>query len=268
MGPRRMEQHGVLMLEALTPLRPQLLAARRRAAAVAGDAQDRPKKGAGKAVVGAHGNADEGATPSSMKKAADELGMVVAARRKGSGTGGDHGQQRCTPRNDKATDAKPRRSSRFRAAGAAEDVTGAADNPGGDAAGDGTGAPHSDWLRMADVMPQGPWHERRAWCAAVRGCRACREYSEAGEAFGWAHKSQSVLGMLASERAYGSHEKAVAAGWRWNASPNHNAHSHDHQWWPPQQVADEYEASAKGQALKLPLGTYKAIALIQWLFEE
>ena len=39
-------------------------------------------------------------------------------------------------------------------------------------------------------------------------------------------------------------------------------HSHAHQWWPPQAVV-EAQAGAK---LTLPLGTYKALALIEELF--
>ena len=74
--------------------------------------------------------------------------------------------------------------------------------------------------------------------------------------------SQRMLDVLASPTAYGSHAAAHAAGWRWNASPNHGQGSHTHQWWPPQAVV-EAQAGAK---LTLPLGTYKALALIEELF--
>ena len=74
--------------------------------------------------------------------------------------------------------------------------------------------------------------------------------------------SQRMLDVLASPAAYGSHAAAHAAGWRWNASPNHGQGSHTHQWWPPQAVV-EAQAGAK---LTLPLGTYKALALIEELF--
>ena len=68
-----------------------------------------------------------------------------------------------------------------------------------------------------------------------------------------------MLDLLASPGAYGSHAAAHAAGWRWNASPNHGQSSHAHQWWPPQ-AAVEAMAGAK-----LPLGTCKALALIDEL---
>ena len=70
--------------------------------------------------------------------------------------------------------------------------------------------------------------------------------------------SQRMLDMLASPRAYGSHRGAHAAGWRWNASPNHGASSHAHQWWPPQ--------AALAEGAKLPLGTMAALALLDELF--
>ena len=71
--------------------------------------------------------------------------------------------------------------------------------------------------------------------------------------------------MLGSSRAYGSHEKAAAAGWRWNPSPNLRARSHNHEWWPPQHVVDAYEEEA-GESLRMPIGTTKAIALLERLF--
>ena len=79
--------------------------------------------------------------------------------------------------------------------------------------------------------------------------------------------SQRVLNMLGSPRAYGSHAQAAAAGWRWNAAPNHRARSHNHQWWPPQRVADEFAAAHGEAALVLPIGTTKAIEVLEWRFE-
>ena len=75
--------------------------------------------------------------------------------------------------------------------------------------------------------------------------------------------SQKLLDVLRSPGAYGSAFRAHAAGWRWNAKPNHGkTRSHAHQWWPPQAAIDEL--LPPGTAL--PLGTFAAFDLVERMF--
>ena len=68
--------------------------------------------------------------------------------------------------------------------------------------------------------------------------------------------SSQVINTL--EDRYGSHRAAHAAGWRWNARPNHDQSSHLHAWWPPQAVVSEH-----GLDSELPLGTRAAWDFLQ-----
>jgi hypothetical protein len=95
----------------------------------------------------------------------------------------------------------------------------------------------------------------------VNSCEACARYVAGGKQFSYAPMSQRLLDVLASAGAYGSHREAHAAGWRWNASPNHGQSSHAHQWWPPQKAVQEHLAG-----VKLPLGTYKAFDVVNAMF--
>lgn len=119
-----------------------------------------------------------------------------------------------------------------------------------------------EWQAQADSLPACDWALRRRRCARVHGCEACARYVGDGRDWSYASMSQRVLDMLSSPAAYGSHHAAHAAGWRWNASPNHGQSSHAHQWWPPQEAVDRLLPAAT----RLPLGTYKALALIDELF--
>eukprot|EP00747_Dinoflagellata_sp_TGD_P216033 gnl/TRDRNA2_/TRDRNA2_88648_c0_seq2.p1 gnl/TRDRNA2_/TRDRNA2_88648_c0~~gnl/TRDRNA2_/TRDRNA2_88648_c0_seq2.p1 ORF type:complete len:175 (+),score=14.66 gnl/TRDRNA2_/TRDRNA2_88648_c0_seq2:37-561(+) len=120
----------------------------------------------------------------------------------------------------------------------------------------GDGTPHADWVEKSKtkILPDGPWGERRLWCAQTlhshtgRTCRTCAHKSVDSS---WGPHSQVVLNILASERMYGSLDNANDAGWRWYAKPQGRAH--DHQWWPPQSMCDLYEAMYG--PLELPLGT-------------
>ena len=71
--------------------------------------------------------------------------------------------------------------------------------------------------------------------------------------------SQRLLDVLRSPGAYGSAAAAHAAGWRWHASPNHGSNSHAHRWWPPQAAVD----AVLGAGAKLPIGTYKALEVLE-----
>ena len=115
------------------------------------------------------------------------------------------------------------------------------------------GAPHAAWhaAKAKEELPEGPWADRRRWCADRYGCKAC---FERGPDASWGPQSQRLLDELA--RRYGSHEGARAAGWQWHARPNHAQYSHDHKWWPPQREYDA--ATARGLVYAVPLGTTQA----------
>jgi ribosomal protein L37AE/L43A len=115
--------------------------------------------------------------------------------------------------------------------------------------------------RHALQLPCCDWAGRRRYCADVNSCEACARYVAGGKQFSYAPMSQRLLDVLASAGAYGSHREAHAAGWRWNASPNHGQSSHAHQWWPPQKAVQEHLAG-----VKLPLGTYKAFDVVNAMF--
>ena len=163
-----------------------------------------------------------------------------------------------------ATEARPRRRPVATGAASTADAAGAAERGGGwrDAAGEALAS--EAWRAQRRVAaashPACAWAARRRRCARVHGCEACARYVGDGRPWSYAPLSQRMLDLLASPGAYGSHAAAHAAGWRWNASPNHGQSSHAHQWWPPQ-AAVEAMAGAK-----LPLGTCKALALIDELF--
>ena len=125
-------------------------------------------------------------------------------------------------------------------------------------AGEGLAAVEWRTQHEARRLPACDWAERRGRCVRVNGCEACSRYVANGKPFDYAVMSQRLLDMIASPGAYGSHAAAHAAGWRWNASPNHDQSSHAHQWWPPQAAVYKDE--------KLPLGTYAAIRVIEGLF--
>ena len=118
------------------------------------------------------------------------------------------------------------------------------------------------WREQRDALPSGPWSERRRVCAEEGGCEACARYVADGQQFSYAPMSQRVLDVLASPGAYGSHLAAHEAGWRWHASPNHGQSSHAHQWWPPQAAVEVH----MGDGAKLPIGTYKALAVLDAMF--
>ena len=123
-------------------------------------------------------------------------------------------------------------------------------------ANDGEGAPHRAWLRVASgtglPVHVGSWDERRPWCAKTFGCRACAEKPPSAS---WGPSSQKVLDELA--RRYGSGDAAARAGWRWHARPNIAAYSHDHKWWPPQQLGEDIDDAA------LPMSTTAALAFLR-----
>eukprot|EP00592_Proboscia_alata_P016527 CAMPEP_0194395472 /NCGR_PEP_ID=MMETSP0174-20130528/124443_1 /TAXON_ID=216777 /ORGANISM="Proboscia alata, Strain PI-D3" /LENGTH=646 /DNA_ID=CAMNT_0039191415 /DNA_START=903 /DNA_END=2843 /DNA_ORIENTATION=- len=112
--------------------------------------------------------------------------------------------------------------------------------------------------REALRLPSCDWAGRRERCALVNGCEACGRYVAIEQPFRYAALSQRVLSILASPGAYGSHAAAHAAGWRWNARPNHRQGSHAHEWWPPEATIAE--------GTKLPLGTVAAFDVIDGLF--
>ena len=125
-------------------------------------------------------------------------------------------------------------------------------------AGEELASEHWRGARAAIGLPASAWEGRRQWCARTHGCEACARYVADGRPFEFAVQSQKVLDILASPGGYGSMRAAHEAGWRWNASPNHGSSSHQHQWWPPQQLVEELLPTGA----KLPLGTNAALALL------
>ena len=120
------------------------------------------------------------------------------------------------------------------------------------------GEPHPDW-RLAQQRPglyDGPWRTRRAWCAEEMGCKSCLSYGNVENGMNWGASCNRVLGALSE--SYGSLEAARAAGWRWDAVPNHIHNSHNHRWWPPAAAA-----AAAGKHVKLPLTSGRALAFLR-----
>lgn len=120
----------------------------------------------------------------------------------------------------------------------------------------GNGNPHRDWIEKKKRLnlPDGPWSERRKWCSQTihshtgRSCHVCRRKKPDAS---WGPQSQKVITILSNPFMYQSSDAAHAAGWRWYAKPQSQAH--DHQWWPPQSMCDIY-TSLHGP-LTLPLST-------------
>jgi|ERR1712216_819404 len=113
--------------------------------------------------------------------------------------------------------------------------------------------PHPHWVaeQKRAGLPTCAWEQRRCWCASEYGCRACESHGPEGS---WAVQSQALLNRL--EAVYGSFSQCEESGWRWFASPNHSQLSHNHQWWPPLTICEEYGLR------KMPLGTTSARALL------
>ena len=186
------------------------------------------------------------------------VGAAVGAKRR---RGGDATEARSSRRRPATTGA----AGTGDASGTAERDGGWRDGGWRDAAGEALAS--EAWRAQRRVAaashPACAWAARRRRCARVHGCDACARYVADGRPWSYAPLSQRMLDLLASPAAYGSHAAAHAAGWRWNASPNHGQGSHTHQWWPPQAAV---EAGAAAAMAKLPLGTCKALALIDELF--
>ena len=231
-GAKRIETHGQLMLDALLPFRSALLTERAQMG-WAGVALDEAEVGAG-----AKPRASTGLGDSSTHEAA----LLVSAKPQ------TRHDTVCSEKGQTAQ--RPRRSSSAAAAAWDEEA--------------GTELASEGWRAQREALglPAGPWSERRRRCARVHGCDACKSYAAEGREFEYAPMSQRVLDMLCSPGAYGSAAAAQAAGWRWNAQPNHGQRSHAHQWWPPQAVIDELLPAGT----KLPIGTYKAYELLDALF--
>ena len=243
-GPKRIVQHGDLMLAALAPFRAALRARRPPEPTPIAEPTAR---NAANAKVEPHlraQRADAERDPQTSARATDDEKPLNTAR--------------------VATDVKPPKTARV-----VPDVK--PRRPGGVAGGawrEDAGASLASllWSEGAEEhgWPSTDWALRRHWCAAANGCAACAGFVADGEAFKWAVMSQKVLDVLSSSGAYGSHAAAHAAGWRWLATPNgpHPQRSHCHQWWPPQAVIDDHLE----EGAKLPLGTYAAMGVLERMF--
>jgi ribonuclease D len=233
-GPKRVAQHGELMLEALDPFRDALLAARPK----------EPRSGAvGKNAFSGPLDTPSPRLPTTDSKTHRRAEAAVATPSISSACAAAHSGAALAG----ATAPQPPLSSSWR-----ED------------AGEPLASEH--WKAQRDVLnlPSCEWEGRRGRCARVNGCDACGRYVAGGQHFSYAPMSQRMIDMLCSESAYGSALEAHASGWRWNAQPNHGQSSHAHQWWPPQKVVGDLLPPKT----KLPLGTYKAISLLDELFRE
>ena len=246
-GAKRAAQHGQLMLDTLAPFRAELAAHQRQIGW-------RPPLRASPSPGGGGGGGGGGGSGSHLAQAdATDTSSSSAV---------------ASPPAAAASSATKRRRSACRGdSNAAGTPATVAVRPGSqsgsqwrDEAGVELASVH--WAAQRDVLnlPAGPWAARRRRCARVNGCEACARYVADGREWEYAPMSQRMLDVLASPGAYGSHAAAHAAGWRWNASPNHGQGSHAHQWWPPQAVVEEQ------RLVKLPLGTYKALEVLDAVF--
>ena len=256
-GPKRATQHGQLMLEALAPFRAELAAQQRKVGwRPPLRASPAPSDGGDGGGGSSSSTPKEDATTSSSSPSSPPPAATAssATKRRRSGRGADSSSA----------------AAATAAAAVATPATVAAASAGGgqqpdssrwrDEAGAELASVH--WAAQREVLhlPAGPWAARRRRCARVNGCEACARYVADGRDWEYAPMSQRLLNVLASPGAYGSHAAAHAAGWRWYASPNHGQGSHAHQWWPPQEVVEEQRLD------KLPLGTYKALDVIEAVF--
>ena len=230
-GPKRIVQHGDLMLAALAPFRAALRARRPPEPTPIAEPTARNASNAKVEPPLRAQRADAERDPQTAARATDDEKPPKTARA--------------------VTDEKPRRPGGVAGGAWREDA--------------GASLASRQWSEGAEEhgWPSTDWALRRHWCATANGCAACAGFVADGEAFKWAVMSQKVLDVLSSSGAYGSHAAAHAAGWRWLATPNgpHPQRSHCHQWWPPQAVIDDYLEGAK-----LPLGTYAAMGVLERMF--
>jgi hypothetical protein len=279
MGPKRLAQHGSLMLEALEPLRAGLLEARRRQAGL--ESSRAPESV----------NLREGKPGFAGSSSVASPNMVSAGHQSPSAGGGGGGDAAGGVGEGSAPMPsglqRSRRASRASAGGRRVGRRGGESSAGTQPA-TVPGAPPEIEISTeietppeiapeigiepeiatvdADGFPCGPWLYRRQWCASYNHCDACAGYVDLGERYKWAPMSQTVLNMLASPRAYGSHAAAQAAGWRWGVRPNGLSRSHTHSWWPPQGAMDDLAAINGGEVPALPIGTTKAKQLVGAMF--
>jgi ribonuclease D len=233
-GPKRAAQHGDLMIDAIAPFRDFLLAARPHGPLTDGDGPS--------AAAASEAEAEaQMATTSAVSETSLRLVSLTRTRRR-------------------AGEAVGRTSSSVRTSTPARAVL--TSTVWREDAGAALASEHWGAQRELLNLPSCEWQGRRRRCARTNGCDACARYAAEGHLFSYAPMSQRMIDMLCSEGAYGSALEAHAAGWRWNAQPNHGQSSHAHQWWPPQKVVEEMLPPKT----KLPLGTYKAIALLDQLF--
>ena len=243
-GPKRIVQHGDLMLAALAPFRAALRARRPPEPTPIAEPSAQNAANAKVEPYIRTQRPDAERDPQASERATDDEKPLKTARL--------------------VTDEKPPKTARVATDEKPRRPVGAAGVPWREDA--GASLSSHLWREGAEVhgWPSTDWALRRRWCAATNGCAACAGFVADGEAFKWAVMSQKVLDVLSSPGAYGSHAAAHAAGWRWLATPNgpHPQRSHCHQWWPPQAVIDDH--LEKGA--KLPLGTYAAMEVLERLF--
>ena len=243
-GPKRIVQHGDLMLAALAPFRAALRARRPPELTPIAEPTARNASNAKVEPPLRAQRADAERDPQTAARATDDEKPPKTARAV---------TDEKPPKTARVvTDEKPRRPGGVAGGAWREDA--------------GASLASRQWSEGAEEhgWPSTDWALRRHWCAAANGCAACAGFVADGEAFKWAVMSQKVLDVLSSSGAYGSHAAAHAAGWRWLATPNgpHPQRSHCHQWWPPQAVIDDHLE----EGAKLPLGTYAAMGVLERMF--
>ena len=254
-GPKRIVQHGDLMLAALAPFRAALRARRPPEPTPIAEPTARNASNAKVEPTLRAQRADAERDPQTAARATDDEKPPKTARavtdEKPPKTARAVTDEKPPKTARAVTDEKPRRPGAVAGGAWREDA--------------GASLASRQWSEGAEEhgWPSTDWALRRHWCAAANGCAACAGFVADGEAFKWAVMSQKVLDVLSSSGAYGSHAAAHAAGWRWLATPNgpHPQRSHCHQWWPPQAVIDDYLEGAK-----LPLGTYAAMGVLERMF--
>ena len=244
-GAKRAMQHGQLMIDALEPFR-QALEARQRPVP-----PKQPKAKAKTQVQTQEAVLEEVTSVTSVRTAQrPRRGSAASAESPnadsaGTDVGGWSGGSASSGGSSSGKKAATRKTTTWR------------EEAGADLASE-----HWRVHRVPLGLPACGWNGRRARCAHVHGCEACARFMADGRHFEYAVQSQKLLDMLSSPGGYGSMSAAHEAGWRWNASPNHGSSSHAHQWWPPQTAIDELLPLD----VKLPLGTNKALALLDELF--
>ena len=127
----------------------------------------------------------------------------------------------------------------------------------------GSGKPHPDWVlaQQRNGLCDGPWKDRRRWCASEMGCVSCLQSGQSTDGINWGVYCN--LFLQACVKTYGGLQAARKAGWRWDAVPNHVKQSHNHRWYPPSS-----SIAALQPDLKLPLSSRSALSFLSRARDE